>query len=60
MEAAVTFAGVEITARWDVDCWDLYHVPRPFRARVAKLLNAERDRQHSFDDGSPCDRRYWS
>lgn len=41
----VRFAGVEIDAVWDVDCWYLEHVPRPFRERVAKLLNEERKRQ---------------
>ena len=60
MDATVTFAGVEITATWDVDYWDLYHIPQQFRRRVAKLLNAERDRQHSYDDGAPYgDRRIW-
>lgn len=41
----VTFAGVEIDAVWDCDAWDLRHVPAPFRARVARLLDAERERE---------------
>lgn len=53
MELTVTFAGVPITARWDVDYWDLYHIPHQFRARVAALLDAERDRLRR-DDYDPC------
>lgn len=46
----VTFAGVEITADWDVDCWYLEHVPYVFRSRVARLLNEERERQRRMGD----------
>lgn len=45
----VNFAGVEITAEWDVDCWYLEHVPYVFRDRVARLLDAEADRQADYE-----------
>lgn len=60
MECTVTFAGVEITAEWDVDSWYLEHVPYPFRERVARLLDAEADRLAQYDDGDPYGgRRIW-
>lgn len=47
---SITFAGVEIEAFWDVDCWYLEHVPYLFRSRVARLLSEERERQCRMGD----------
>jgi len=52
----VTFAGVEITAFWDCDHWYLERIPYVFRDRVARLLDAERDKMRRYQDGDPYGR----